>query len=168
MKQNSDLLLDNLECKYLSLKEYPIQLDLPTSKIKIKFTIPTSRSVKMAKEEAKKRASLFNKSIEEFESIYTILVDVHVDGVGDLVSMADWYDSLPLKDAMFVDQVYKVIQEFGINYTQPIECKSCKNKYRSPLKIDQNFFRNTVGDIPGFSLTEGTLEKGPVGAGKNE
>ena len=168
VRQNSDLLLDTLECKYLSLKEYPIQLDLPASKVKIRLTIPTSRSTKTAKEEAKKRASLFNKSVEEFESIYTILVDLHVDGVGDLISKADWYDSLPLKDAMFIDQAYKLIQEFGINYTQPIECKSCKNQYRSPLKIDQSFFRPSIGDLPGFSVTEGTLEQGPIGSRKDE
>ena len=169
VRQNSELLLDTLECKYLSLSEYPIPLELPTSKLKIKVTIPTSHSSRMAREEAKKRASLFNKPIEEYESLYSILVDIHVESVvGDLVSKAEWYDSLALKDAMFIDQVYKMVQEFGITMTQPLECKSCKNKYRSPLKIDQSFFRTDIGDIPGFTVTEGTLEKGPVGTGKNE
>lgn len=168
VRQNSELLLDTLECKYLSLSEYPIPIELPSSKIKIKMTIPTSKSTRMAKEEARRRASIFNKPVEEFESIYSILVDVHVDSVGDLVSKAEWYDSLSLKDAMYIDQVYKMIQEFGITMTQPLECRSCKNKYRSPLKIDQNFFRTDVGDIPGFTVTEGTLEKGPIRTGKDE
>ena len=29
----------------------------------------------------------------------------------DLISRSEWYDNLPLKDAMFIDQAFSLIQE---------------------------------------------------------
>lgn len=165
-RQNTNMFLDKLECKYLTLKEYPIAVELPECKKRVLFTIPTSRSSRIAKEEAKKRADIFNKPIEEFSSLYSTLADIHVEGVGDLVSKANWYNSLALKDALYIDRVYSLIQEFGISSIQPVECIHCKHVYKLPLKIDQNFFRTDIGDIDGFSTTTGTLEKGPTGTGK--
>ena len=167
VKQETFLELNNLECNYLSIDKYPIEVLLPDSKTKISVCIPSSKSARIAKEEAQKRASNYNKPLKEFLPIYTTLIDIRLDSVKDLVSKADWYDNLSIKDAMFIDQVYTLIQDFGITTTQNVTCPSCKTTYKVPLQINKDFFRTTVRSIEGFKTTKGTLEKGPDWAGEN-
>ena len=153
--------LMQLDCSYLYMDEYPITVTLPESQKKVSIRIPTAKSQRIAREEAQKRATKFDKKLADFLSSFQIASVLHVDGVGDIVQRADWYTELPLRDAVYIDQVLAKIQDFGIHTTRETECKSCKRKYTVPLQVTSDFFRPSIGDIEGVKVAKGTLAEGP-------
>lgn len=150
-----------LECSYLSLDEYPLTVTLPDAKKKIRLSMPTSRSEKLAKEEAQKRATRFEKKATEFLPSFKIATIMSVDGMNDLVERAEWYNSLSLKDAIYIDKVLDAMQDFGIHTDRLTTCSSCGHEYSVPLQINSDFFRPDVGNITGIKTAKGTLEEGP-------
>lgn len=161
---NWDLM--KLECSYLSMDEYPLKVVLPDCKKKIEVSLPTTKLQRIAKEEAQKRASNFDKKISDFLPSFQVAVLIHVDGLGDIVEKADWYNELSLRDAVYIDQVLAKFQDFGINTIRETECKSCKRKYTVPLQVTSDFFRPSIGDVEGIKTTTGTLEEGPKDTAK--
>lgn len=153
--------LMQLECSYLCMDEYPLKVELPDCKKKIEVMIPTSKSQRLAKEEAQKRADKFDKKIADFLPSFQVASVIRVEGAGDIVDRANWYIDLSLKDAVFIDQVLAKIQDFGIHTLKDAECKACKRKYTVPLQITSDFFRPNLGDIEGIKTSQGTLEEGP-------
>lgn len=153
--------LMDLECTYLGVNEYPFKFTLPDSNKELKMLIPTSKSQRIAREEAQKRATNYNMDISEFLPIYSTVSLLQVPDVMDIVDKADWYNGLSLKDAVYIDQVAEQLQDFGISIFKEAECTSCKKKFRVPLTINTDFFRPSIGSIPGIKTKTGTLEKGP-------
>ena len=160
--------LMDLECSYLYMDSYPLQVTLPDSKKKIEIKLPTAKTQRIAREEAQKRATKFEKKLMDFLPSFQTASVLHVDGIGDLVQRADWYTDLSLKDAVYIDQVMAKMQDFGIHTTREAECKSCKRKYTVPLQVTQDFFRPDLGDIEGIKVTQGTLAEGPKDSTKAE
>lgn len=167
-KQTTDWELNKIECNYLGLDSYPIQITLPESKEIIYLEIPTIRSGKIAKEEAQKRAANYNKKVSDFLDTFSMLICIRSDKGMDLISRSEWYDNLPLKDAMFIDQAFSLIQDFGLITRQRVICKDCNHPYNVPLQVNREFFRPSIGNISGFKTTKGTFEEGPTGTAKNE
>lgn len=159
INQTWDLM--GLECTYLGLDEYPYKFILPDSKKEIKMYIPSSKSQRIAKEEAQKRATRYNKKVSDFLPTFSTVSILQVPDVMDIVDKADWYEGLSLHDAVYIDQVADQLQNFGIVVSKEVECDSCKRKFRVPLSITPEFFRPRIGDIPGIKTKAGTLEKGP-------
>ncbi len=153
--------LMSMPCKYLSVDEYPIPITLPDSGKTIGLCLPTYKNNQVAKEEAQKRASRYNKPITDFLSSFNTVVNLQVSGVGDLVSKAEWYENLPLRDVIYIDQASLIIQDFGLITSKDTVCTGCKKEYRTPFNITQEFFRPSLGDISGFSTSQGTLQEGP-------
>lgn len=151
-----------LDCNYLSLEEYPYGVVLPDCKKKVYISIPTPKSQTRANEEAKKRATLFDKKISDFLPSFQIASVIRVDGVNDIVEKAEWYNELTLKDAVFIDSVMEKLQDFGIVTSRMVTCQSCNKEYSVPVHISQDFFRPDIGNISGFKTSPGTLEKGPT------
>ena len=166
--QTTDWELSKIECNYLGLDAYPIQIVLPESKEKLYLEIPTIKSGKMAKEEAQKRATRYNKKVSDYLDTFSMLICVRSDQGMDLVSRSEWYETLPLKDAMFLDQAFSLIQDFGLVTVQRVICKDCDHPYNVPLRVNREFFRPSIGNLNGFRTTKGTLEEGPAISTKNE
>ncbi len=154
--------LMDLECTYLVLDEYPFKFILPDSKVEVTMSLPTSRSQRLAREEAQKRATRFDKKLSDFLPVFSTVSVLSVSEAHDIVSRYDWYNKLSLKDAIYIDQVAEKLQDFGISVSKETECDFCKKKYRVPLTITPDFFRPSVGDITGITTSTGTLEKGPT------
>ncbi len=167
-KQNTDWELDKIECNYLGLDSYPIQLTLPESKEVIYMEIPTMKSGRIAKGEAQKRATRYNRKVSDYLDTFSMLICVRSDQGMDLVTRAEWYENLQLKDAMFIDQAFSLIQDFGLVTRQRVICKDCNHPYNIPLQINREFFRPSIGDISGFRTTRGTLAQGPTVTTENE
>ena len=151
--------LMKLECSYLNIDKYPFPITLPESKEQIYLSIPTSLSQKIAKEEAQKRATQFNKKLSDFLPSFQVASLINTSE--DLVGRVDWYTNLPLKDAIFIDQALDQLQDFGVHTIRLIECPECKKEYSMPLQINTDFFRPSIGSIEGIKISKGTLEKGP-------
>lgn len=161
-KHTDDWDIMGLECSYLSMDEYPLTVTLPDAKKKIKLSIPTGKTEKKAKEEAQKRATRFEKKITEFLPSFKIATVMSVEGVNDLVERAEWYNSLTLKDAIYIDKVLEAMQDFGIHTDKITKCPTCSFEYIVPLQINSDFFRPDVGSITGIKTAKGTLEEGPA------
>ena len=163
---NWDLM--QLECNYLVLDEYPMSITLPESGKKVSLLYPTSKSNRLAREQAQKRAGLFNKNLSEFLSSFQMAEVIIIDGLNDIVDKAEWYNSLPLVDAIYIDQVLEKMQDFGIVTNRVTQCQTCKHEYITPLQITSDFFRPIIGNINGIKTAKGTLEKGITDANENE
>lgn len=160
-KNNEEWNLMELECKYLSLSEYPLGVTLPESQKKVYISIPTGRTQQIAQEAAQKRATQFNTDIKDFLPSFQSASILSVEGTHDLIERAEWYNNLPLKDAVFIESVLERMQDFGIKTNHTVNCEKCKKDYLSPLKITSNFFRPDIGNITGISTATGTLAQGP-------
>lgn len=152
--------LMGMKCNYLYTEKYPYEIELPETKQKITLSIPTTRSQHLAEDAAKKRATQYNKNIKEYLPVFNTVVNIHVPDVKDITERADWYNSLPLKDAIYIDQIYGKIQNFGLEVNKDVKC-SCGHEFTVPMSITTDFFRPSMGDFDGFTTAKGTLEKGP-------
>ena len=144
------------------MDEYPLKVTLPETKTKIEVRLPCSKSQRIAREEAQKRATKYDKKLADFLQVFNTASLLHVDGVGDIIERADWYTALPLRDAVYIDQVLVKMQNFGIHTSHESECKNCKKSYIVQLQVNQDFFRPDIGNIDGLKTTKGTLEEGPA------
>ena len=167
-KQTTDWELNKIECNFLGLDSYPIKITLPESKETLYLEIPTIKSSKIAKGEAQKRAARYNKKVSDYLDTFSMLICVRSDHGMDLVTRAEWYENLQLKDAMFIDQAFSLIQDFGLVTRQRVICKDCNHPYMVPLQINKEFFRPSIGNITGFRTTRGTLAQGPTSTTENE
>ena len=162
IKNVEDWDIMQLECSYLSMDEYPLTVTLPDSQQKIKLCIPTGKTERIAKEEAQKRATRFERKVSDFLPSFKVATVIIVDGLNDLIEKSEWYNALTLRDAMFIDKVLDAMQDFGIHTSRSVKCKSCSHEYLVPLQITQDFFRPDIGNIKGIKVSKGTLEEGPT------
>lgn len=153
--------LMQLECTYLCLDSYPFKVKLPDSGEDIEIILPSLKTRRFAKEEAKKRASNYKKKVSDFLPSFQAASILRVNGRPDLVDRAEWYNDLSLRDAVYIDQIVDRLQNFGIRTSKKTTCPDCKKEYIIPLSITQDFFRPSIGDIHGIETAQGTLEKGP-------
>ena len=159
--------LMGMECTYLCADKYPFDITLPESNQSISVLLPTTKLQRLARSEARKRASRFNKSEDEFLSSFLSAVSIVVPSIADLTEKADWYNNLPLKDALYIDQVSDKVRDFGLTVNKEVKC-SCGETFLVPLTINTDFFRPSVGDFDGVSTTKGTLATGPKGSAISE
>lgn len=155
---NIDLM--SLPCSFLSLEEYPVKVFLPESKESVYLELATSKTQREARLEAQKRANTFNKKVKEFLPSFLTVSQLRVENKYNLVEKFEWYNSLPLRDAIFIDQALEKIQNFGVELTRSVTCKSCSKEYSDPFRVTSEFFRPVIGDFNGIRTEKGTLEKG--------
>lgn len=165
-RNTEDMDINALKCSYFSISEYPYSVVLPITKKRIKVSLPTGKTQKRASDEAKRRANIFSKPQSDFLPSLQAASILAVDGLLDLAEVSDWYNDLPLKDALYIDRVMEKMQNFGIHTLREVECAKCKKAYTVPLRITNDFFRTDIGDLEGIKVSEGTLEKGPSGSGE--
>lgn len=133
--------LSETEVDYLYADEYPIPVHLPESGKDIKIRFITDSILNTADREAKKRASLFNKPVDEFKALFRAVSPISVDGM-DIVDRANWYSNLHPRDAIYLDQVFSSVSDvFGLRLEKAFSCSKCGKHFITMLDSTYDFFR---------------------------
>lgn len=148
--------LADAEINYLYVDKYPIPVKLPSgSEIKVRF--PTGADVTKAKQEAERRAGLFNKQASDFMQVYTTVALLDVGGK-DIIEKAEWYESLPPKDAIYLDEVFtEMVDSFGVKMTREGHCSKCDKLFTTYIGIGSDFFRPFRNVSLGITSKAGNL-----------
>lgn len=148
--------LNNIEINYLYAENYPIDVELPSGK-KIKVRFVTGGDLIKAKQEAERRATTFNKSVDEFLQIYQLVSLIDIDGK-DIIEKAEWYETLDPRDAIYIDEVFSEMNSvFGVKLTKEHQCCSCDKVFESYIDISSDFFRPYTNVSLGITSKAGNL-----------
>lgn len=151
--------LSAIPVKYFTPDVYPFEVELPESHDRVTVMVTTPKMVENARIQAKERARKMGWDVNALTSAYTYVCNLFRAGL-DLVGMSDWYDNLPVRDAVYLTHVNKSLGEFGPDIERQIECPSCSQTYSVMLRVDESFFLPNVGEFGGIKTTTGTLEGG--------
>lgn len=166
-QQSIEWNLSDMNVKYLSPEKYPFVVELPESKDSVSVSIKTPKMIERARDVAIKRSRTLGGNPNPLIDAYTFICNLHKDGI-DLIALSQWYDELPIKDAVYLTQVDKIIGDFGPEVERTFECKSCRKNFIVMLRTDESFFLPEVGEFRGARTTTGTLEGGLEVAGNAE
>jgi hypothetical protein len=148
--------LNEIEVNYLYVEKYPIPIILPSGQ-EIKVRFPTGADVSKAKQEADRRAGMFNLQSSDFIQIYTAVALLDVDGK-DIVEKADWYEGLNPHDAIYIDEVFsEMSSSFGIKMTREAHCSVCDKVFSTYIDIGSDFFRPSRNVSLGITSKSGNL-----------
>lgn len=153
--------LNEIEVNYLYADAYPVSVKLPKSGVDIKVRLSTGADVARAKQEADRRAGIFNRPASDFLTTYTIvsLLDV---GSKDIVEKAEWFETLSPQDAIFINNVLaKLTDAFGVKLLLEDKCSACDKVYKSSIDIWGDFFRPDADVSLGITSKAGNLA-GPI------
>lgn len=152
--------INTLPVDYLSIQEYPIKVTLPESKTVIGLRYPTEVTESMAKQQAQKRADIFKMPVENFLTTYrAVSVIDHPDGL-DMVSKAEWFEQLSVRDVIFIDHVASKMNDFGMRVIKSQKCIGCGRDFNITLLMREDFFRPKFEDFEWITTKKGSLEVG--------
>lgn len=149
--------LGEIEVNYLYVDKYPIPVTLPECGKEIKVRFPIGSDFRRARQEAEKRASLFDKQVSDFLQLYNTVALLDVDGK-DIIEKAEWYESLNPSDAIFIDEVFSEMGGvFGVKMTRDVRCPHCDKEFSTYIDIGSDFFRTTKHKSLGITSKTGNL-----------
>lgn len=154
--------LSSIPVNYFTPDQYPFEVELPESHDHVTVMVTTPAMIERAQNLAKERANKMRwdaKTLKSVTSAYTYVCNLFRAG-SDIVAIADWYDNLPVRDAVYLTHINKSLGEFGPDIEKHIECASCGQTYSVMLRVDESFFLPNVGEFGGVKTTTGTLEGG--------
>ena len=141
--------LDALEINYYSddmnLEQYS-ELDLPVSKVHVSLNIQTPRMLDIVAQEVKEFKQKTKNKTDDPSILFMLckIIDT-VDGQQlDRIKLEDFVKKLPMKDtAEIFSNAEKLNQCIGINSDIEHVCDICGLTYKSPFRIQSDFYRPT-------------------------
>lgn len=158
--------LNNIECEYLDIDEYPIPITLPASQNNISFGFVMPNEYEEIKDLIEKRKKQFpDKEFdeeEEFSFYYTACTIKRIDNIiPSLESRLEFLLELPPEDFSYLRFLINSIN-FGMNNRKYVTCPHCKTETISVLAITEQFFRNTYEIPAGIRVHKGILGCAPT------
>ena len=141
--------LDELEINYLdddlNFDEYS-EVILPVSKAHIKLKIQTPRMLDAVTQEVKEFKQKTKNKTDDPSILYMLckIIDT-VDGQKlDRIQLEEFIKKMPMKDtAEIFSKAEKLNESIGINLDIEHVCDICGLTYKSPFRVQQDFFRPT-------------------------
>lgn len=152
--------IDDLKVKYLDVDEYPYRVTLPVSNEEITLSIATDELTEKVDSIVNSRASKFGKSPSSLRGIYRTVNLINNSRHSDLVSRVDWYEKLPVQDAIFIDQVILDLNSFGANFIEVKKCPNCGSDFKAVLTTQDSLFRLDFENRGSVKTVEGSLALG--------
>lgn len=166
-RQDIDWDLTQMKVRYFSPEQYPFVVTLPETKEVVSVRISTPKMQGHARDVALERARKLGVDSRTMIESYQFVCNLSKEGL-DLVGISEWYDNLPVKDAVFLTRVNEKINDFGIDVVQNFPCKTCGKFFSVSMRTDESFFLPNVGEFGGVTTKVGTLERGIEAPGDAE
>lgn len=156
--------LNNIECTYLDLDEYPIPITFPNCGKMIYVGIVLPSEIREAQDLLEKRRNRFpelNESDELLFYYFASMIKI-IDGVKpSLESKIEFLQGLDPDDYGYLQLIDKSI-EFGINNKKTVRCPNCRQEYDVVLSPTEEFFRRSHELPAGIRVQKGLLGCSPT------
>lgn len=164
--------LNDIECSYLDVDEYPIPITLPecNKRIHVGVVIPSElREAQDLIERRKNRSTQQNENKEddvddESELLFYYFASMikRIDGViPSLQSKIEFILDCSPEDYGYLQFIDKNLT-FGINNKKIVKCPRCKTEHTIVFSPTEQFFRSTHGLPSGIRISKGILGRDPT------
>lgn len=158
--------LNNLECSYLDLDEYPIPITLPDSKKKIYVGVVLPNELREAQDLISRRKQQIKDSeIDENDELlfyYFASMIKLIDGlIPSLQSKIEFILDCSPDDYGYLQFIDKSLS-FGIDNQKIVRCPNCRTEHFAVLSPTEQFFRNSHGLPAGIRVSKGVLGRNPT------
>jgi len=156
--------LNNLECTYLDLDEYPIPITLPDSGKNISVGVVLPSELRDAQDLVARRKQS-NPDIDEDAELmfyyFAAMIKV-IDGViPSLQSKIEFILDCSPDDYGYLQFIDKNI-EFGIDNKKIVRCTHCRTEHTVMFSPTEQFFRRTHELPAGLRVSKGVLGRAPT------
>lgn len=162
--------LNNIECTYLDLDEYPIPVVLPDSKKRIFVGVVLPSELRDAQDLIEKRKEKFSDletDIDENSELlfyyFACMIKVIDNVIPSLESKIEFILGCSPEDYGYLQLIDNSI-EFGINNKKTVRCPHCRTEHTSILTPTEQFFRNPHELPAGIRVSKGILGRNPTEA----
>lgn len=156
--------LNNIECTYLDLDEYPIPIELPDSGKRISVGVVLPSELRDAQDLVEKRKQQNPDIDEEAELMFYYFAAMikQIDGViPALQSKIEFILDCSPDDYGYLQFIDKNI-EFGINNKKTVRCPHCRTEHVAIFSPTEQFFRRTHELPAGLRISKGVLGRAPT------
>lgn len=156
--------LNNIECTYLDLDEYPIPITLPDSGKHIAVGVVLPNELRDAQDLVEKRKKRFTEIDENSELLfyYFACMIKRIDNlIPSLESKIEFVLECSPDDYGYLQLIDQSIS-FGIDNKQIVKCPHCRTEHTSILTPTEQFFRNTHELPAGIRVSKGVLGRNPT------
>lgn len=156
--------LNNIECTYLDLDEYPIPVTLPDSGKEICVGVVLPNELRDAQDLVEKRKQRFTDIDENSELLFyyfACMIKRIENVIPSLESKIEFILGCSPDDYGYLQFIDSNI-EFGINNKMTVRCPHCRTEHTTVLAPTEQFFRNTHELPAGIRVSKGLLGCAPT------
>lgn len=155
--------LNNIECSYLDVDDYPIPITLPDSGKNICIGVVIPQEIREAQDLVDRRKEQITDLDEDAELMFYYFASMikRIDGlIPSLQSKIEFILDCSPEDYGYLQFLDKNIS-FGINNKMTVKCPHCKTEHVVVFSPTEQFFRNSHGLPSGIRISKGILGRNP-------